>query len=342
MKNKNVYERTIALFNELVDLVEQIDNAPPRLFPEYLPGKQRRLLKRRAEQLRSGKVRPRYENLFDAQKLAGLLEDTVAANELREKTGPECDRIFNAIGALVREDGPSVKQAFEDLFLGALAKAREDGPGSEAERRYQHLQSFVGFVKSCRTDVRREKPGQETQPERKALVPLVPAELISSARPDETVIPIPAEDSGRERMLIRIGDEGRTWVGNFECGSKTTSTVFMLPDHKHIFVSADGAGYIIDKKSRALVERIGTEVVGTMRDYLLTLFVVIHGGVAFEAFGKDGRLWKTAPLSDRPLRNVVLEDDAIVGEAWKWLANRWMPFTVSVPTGEVSLDGLRL
>jgi hypothetical protein len=74
-----------------------------------------------------------------------------------------------------------------------------------------------------------------------------------------------------------------------------------------------------------------------MRDRLLTLFVVIHNGVAFEAFGKDGRLWKTAPLSDRSLRNVVLTDDGIAGEAWKFLANRWMPFSVNATTGEVSI-----
>jgi hypothetical protein len=138
-------------------------------------------------------------------------------------------------------------------------------------------------------------------------------------------------------MLIRIGDEGRSWIGNFECGSKTVSTVFMMPDRKHLFVSADGAGYIVDAKSRKLVERTGTEVVGTLRDYLLTLFVVIHNGIAFEAFGKGGRLWITAPISDRPLRNVVLTDEEIVGEAWKWLTQRWMPFAVSVTTGKVSV-----
>ena len=105
----------------------------------------------------------------------------------------------------------------------------------------------------------------------------------------------------------------------------------------NLFVSADGAGYIVDAKSRTLVERTGTAVVGTLREYLLTLFVVIHNGVAFEAFGTDGRLWKTAELSDRPLRHVVLTDDEIVGEAWKWIANRWMPFTVKIATGQVNL-----
>jgi len=209
MKNNNVYERAIALLEEMLDLMAQIENAPDRLFPQYLPGKERRLLKRRAERLRSGKARPRHENLFSGPDLAQLYEDTVAANELREKTGPAFEKNFNAMGALTREDGPAVKQALDDFFLDALARKREEGPGSEGERRWNHLQFFVGFINSCRTDNRREKPGQMPQPKQKAIVPLVPAELLSSAPRDEPVILIPAEDSGRERMFIRIGDIGK-------------------------------------------------------------------------------------------------------------------------------------
>ncbi|HEY2828514.1 MAG TPA: hypothetical protein VGJ88_00240 [Thermoanaerobaculia bacterium] len=340
--NKNVYEAAIALLNEMLDIMASIDNAPDRLFPQYLPGKERRLLKRRAERLRSGEARPRSENVFTAPQLARIYDHTVAANELRERTGPAFERNFNAMGVLIREDGLSVRQAIDDVFLDALTQAKRDGPGSKADRRYQRLQFFAGFTRTVHTDVRRDKPSDSraprSQPERNALVPLVPAEIIASVPPGEAVIPIPADgDSARERILIRIGDEGRSWIGSFERGLKTVSTVFMLPDRKNIFVSAEGAGYVVDAKSRTLVERTGSEVVGTMRDRLLTLFVVNHNGVAFEAFGKDGRLWKTTPISDRPLRNVVLTDDGIAGEAWKFLAQRWMPFLVSATTGEVSV-----
>ena len=67
----------------------------------------------------------------------------------------------------------------------------------------------------------------------------------------------------------------------------------MLPDGKHLFVSAEGAGYVIDAKSRRLVETTVTQVVGAMRDEPLTLVVVDHNGMSLEAFGRTGRLWKT-------------------------------------------------
>ncbi|HYI12601.1 MAG TPA: hypothetical protein VEK57_26355 [Thermoanaerobaculia bacterium] len=73
---------------------------------------------------------------------------------------------------------------------------------------------------------------------------------------------------------------------------KTVSTIFMMPDGKHLFVSANGAGYILDERSRTLVERTGTEIVGVSRDEGMTLFIVNHNDVSFEAFGPGGRLWK--------------------------------------------------
>lgn len=53
-----------------------------------------------------------------------------------------------------------------------------------------------------------------------------------------------------------------------------TNMVRMMPDGEHLFVSAAGAGYIIDAASRTLVETIGTEVVDVMQDESAAVFVV--------------------------------------------------------------------
>ena len=70
----------------------------------------------------------------------------------------------------------------------------------------------------------------------------------------------------------------------------SVSTIVMMPGDKHLFVSAKGAGYIIDLKSRTLVEEIGTDVAGVMGNEPRTVFVVDHNGMSLEAFGKTGRL----------------------------------------------------
>jgi hypothetical protein len=89
----------------------------------------------------------------------------------------------------------------------------------------------------------------------------------------------------------------------------------MMPDGKHLFVSAEGAGYVIDAQSRTLVEAIGTEIAGVMRDDPMTVFVVDHNGTSLEAFGRTGRLWKTDPIGCGGFRRMAITDTRLVGEA---------------------------
>jgi hypothetical protein len=169
------------------------------------------------------------------------------------------------------------------------------------------------------------------------------AELLTSLpSSDEAVIAIPPEgkDAGRGRIFLRIGIGRASWIGSFERGhTKVSSTVSpLLPDGKHLFVSAAGAGYVIDAKSRTLVETTGTEVVGTMRDELLRVFVVNHNGMSLEAFGTTGRLWKTDTISSGGFRRMALTADELVGEARHPAAAGWVGFSVKLATGAVEID----
>lgn len=96
-------------------------------------------------------------------------------------------------------------------------------------------------------------------------------------------------------MFIRIGIGEGSWIGSFERGHATVSTIYMMPDRKHLFVSADGAGYIIEAKSRTLVEAVGTEVVGVMRDKPLTVFIVSHKDMSLEASERPAASGKRTP-----------------------------------------------
>src|SRR5207248_10962331 len=136
-------------------------------------------------------------------------------------------------------------------------------------------------------------------------IPLVPAEILDDAPEGAEVIPIPADsvddDTERERMLVRIGLGPSAWIGSFACGEVPVSTMFIMPNGKHFFVSACGAGHIVDLESRTLVERAGTAVAGIHRDVLMTLFLIDHND-SLEAFGVVSRLWKTPPLGAGGIR----------------------------------------
>ena len=109
--------------------------------------------------------------------------------------------------------------------------------------------------------------------------------------------------------------------------------VSMMPDDQHLFVSAKGAGYIIDLKSRTLVEEIGNDVARVHLDEPRTFFVIDHDGKSLEAFGRNGRLWKSGIISCGGFRELSLTYDSLIGEARQ--ASGWTEFSVDLATGAV-------
>jgi hypothetical protein len=335
MRNKHVFDRVVALLNELVDVYLRADKIPHRPSSEKLTTKKdRRLYRRAAGRLRRGEQEPVFKGSYSPEQLAEFLEFTALHDDLREQSSETFFRTGPEIGALMREDPEAAREAFEAVFTGALRLAKEHGAGSEAEARWDVLKRMARTAKTVMSDRQRQRDKSEPDPMRR--IPLVPAEVLDDVPEGAEVIPIPAEedDPERARMLVRIGLGASSWIGSFACGEKPVSTMFIMPDGKHFFVSACGAGYIVDLESRTLVERAGTEVVGVHRDELMTIFLIDHNGMSLEAFGVVSRLWKTPPLGSGGLRNITLMEDCVVGEAWQ-ASGEWLPFAVNVATGAV-------
>jgi len=345
MKDDSASERAAALLHQVIDVLQRAENAPDSAVNTFVPGKQRRLLRRGAERLRSGEAQPRYKNLFTAEQLADIYQRTIRRDEVRDQTHAEFLRIGREIGRAIREDGPAVRKAFDAIFLETLRSAKEDGPGSEAAQRYRQLQALARLARRYGFDKRRQKLSGRRVPtaphDAEGRIPLIAAEQLAAPPSGEAVIAIPPDgrDSGRGRIFLRIGVGEASWIGSFERGHKSVSTIFMMPDRKHLFVSAEGAGYVIDAKRRTLVEEIGTEIVGVIRDGPMTVFLVNHNDMSFEAFGIAGRLWKTDTISCGGFRRMAISDDELVGEARRpsgpGARPRWAGFSVNLATGEV-------
>jgi AcrR family transcriptional regulator len=341
MKDDNASERAASLLRQAIDVLQRAENAPDSPVNTFVPGKMRRLLRRGAERLRRGEARPKYRNLFTAEQLADIYQQTILRDEIREQTDAEFVRIGREIARAIEEDGPTVRKTFEAFYLETLRSARENGPDSEAARQLRQLRSLVRFAQRYGADKRRQKlSGSRVRAcphDAEGRIPLIAAEVLASPPSGEAVIAIPPEgsDSGRERIFLRIGVGKGSWIGSFERGHMNVSTIFMMPDAKHLFVSAEGAGYIIDAKSRTLVEEIGTEVAGVMRDDPMTLFIVNHNDRCLEAFDQTGRLWKTGTIGSGGFRRTAITDTSFVGEARQASPPGWVSFSVTLATGEV-------
>jgi hypothetical protein len=346
MKNLTAPQRAVVLMHEALDVMLRVGEAPDSPVNTFLTAEKRRQLLRDAKRLRKQQVEPRYKNLHSAEELADLYERTARRDEIREQGQRDLHRISAELKRIRREKDAEVEKAMETLLYESARSAIEHGPGSEADRRHRLLHYLWWF--GGQVIARRRKPPvpysglfpPTRDPSAMARLELTAATILDSPPPGEAVIAIPPEGSGsgRERVYLRIGLGESSWIGSFEIGHMSVGTVSMMPDHKHIFVSAKGAGYIIDLKSRTLVEQIGTHVAFVWVDAPRTLFTVDHNGMSLESFGKNGRLWKTGTISSGGFREISLEDDSIAGEALQGSGEGWVGFSVDVATGEVRFE----
>jgi hypothetical protein len=343
----NAAQRAVALVAEYYDVMERIENVPVSPVRAFMPPQLRRRLRRDAARLRKGQAEPRYGNLHSAEQLAEHYERAVERDEILAQAIEDCKRITRELVPLLED--PEAKRAMGTMVLEAERLAEEEGPGSEADRRYQRMRSLVLLGRHSLAEGRRKReilhwnPVPSHDPTAEARFEASAAEILDAPPPGEAVIaipPIPPDGSGAggRRLFIRIGVREAAWIGSFERGHMKGSTVRMLPDRRHLLVAADGAGYVIEAETRTLVETIGTEVAGFMADEPPTLFIVNHGGRRLEAFGTSGRLWKTEMIGFG-FREMGVDGDHLLGETLLPYGPAWTPFSVEIATGRVRVGG---
>ncbi len=331
--------------HEVLDVLQRAERAPDSPVNTFLPGKMRRKYRRAARRLRRHESQPRYRNLHSAEELADIYERTAQRDEMIEQALSDFQRLTLALGRVLEENDPEVGKAIGTFIDEAERLAEEHGPGSEAARQYWRLQWLGWFGQRWHAHRRRPQvpgpmPPLSMDPSIEVRNYLTAAEILDAPPPGEQVIAIPPEGSGsgRERAYVRIGLGEASWIGSFEIGYTKIGSFSLMPDNKHLFVSAKGAGYIIDLKTRTLVEQIGTHVAFVWRDAANTLLTVDHNGMSLESFDKNGRLWKTDTISAGGFREISLEDGIISGEARQGSGEGWVGFSVNVATGEVRFE----
>jgi len=164
------------------------------------------------------------------------------------------------------------------------------------------------------------------------------AEILSGLPPyGERAIPFPAEgvSAHREGLVVRIGEGEAAWVGNFQPGLSRLNAVEILPNKQDVLVVSGGAGYVIDPGRRSLVREVGAAIIGIIRYPPANLLILNHQGIAFEAIGPEGSVWKTHRISWDGFRNVRVVAEQILGEAWRPFAPEWIEFSVDIQTGRV-------
>lgn len=317
MKQENASEHAVALMQQAMDALQRAQQAPASPVNTFLPAKLRREARRSAARLRQGQLQPRYGNLHTPEQLADIYERTARRDEILDGVRRDLRRITLDLERIVETNAHEVYEAIQAVIDETKRSVEKDGPASEAAQRYRLMQ-FLGWSgRQALTNKRRKKAPPPLgipvngDPSAQARLEASAAEILPSPPSSgEAVIVIPPEgsDFGRGRMFIRIGTRERSWVGSFARGHASGNMVRMMPDGEHLFVSAAGAGYIIEAASRTLVETIGTEVVDVMQDECVVVFVVRRRNMSPEACGETGRPWKTNTIDSGEIALDAIED----------------------------------
>ena len=139
-----------------------------------------------------------------------------------------------------------------------------------------------------------------------------------------------------EGFVVRVQPSGaEPWVGNFQRGLSSYDAAHLHPDARGLVVVAGGQAYVVEPKSRQLIETFGAQVCWSeqIAEHQLLVF---HNGLWFNAYGPGGQLWQTRRLSWDGVRVESISYPSLSGEAWTFDGDRWVSFALDLRSGEVS------
>lgn len=129
--------------------------------------------------------------------------------------------------------------------------------------------------------------------------------------------------------------DAEAWVGNFQRGLSSYDAAHLHPNSRDVVVVAGGQAYVVTPTSRRLIETFGADIRWS-HDIAEHGLLLLHNGLWFIAYGRDGRLWQSDRLSWDGIRGESISFPWLSGEAWTFDGDRWISFALNLETGDVS------
>jgi hypothetical protein len=166
-----------------------------------------------------------------------------------------------------------------------------------------------------------------------------PQHRVLAGLPGEGALPLQFSVSGmgmhREGYVVALlPDSEPAWVGNFQPGATTFNDVIVDSAQGEALVIAGGQGYVVNLSTGKLIDRIG----GFIQDSIELpdrQRYVFSTATDFDLYRNGKIIWRTRRLSWDGFRNVVVQGQILIGEAWMF-DDTWHPFVVDLSSGTAS------
>lgn len=149
-------------------------------------------------------------------------------------------------------------------------------------------------------------------------------------------------ERGALEVMVQPGGVAEPFLGTFALGFSdplAPSGLWSCPDPKWICAVSGGYAFLVNTlkpEEFAQVEFRPVLEVRALREQELLLFT---GHYAIAAWGAHGKAWETARLSSEGVQITGIEGQVLRGIGWDMMADRDVPFTVDLKTGEHTSEG---
>jgi hypothetical protein len=152
-----------------------------------------------------------------------------------------------------------------------------------------------------------------------------------------------AEEVERGALEVMVQPaSGEPFLGTFALGFSdplAPTGLWSCPDPRWLCAVAGGYAYLVNTtqpEEFTQVEYRPVLEVRALREQQLLLFA---GHYALAAWSAQGKKWETARLSSEGVQITGIEGQTLHGLGWDMMADRDVPFTVDLDTGEHTLEG---
>ena len=152
------------------------------------------------------------------------------------------------------------------------------------------------------------------------------------------VYPRYAEEVERGAMEVMVHPEGgENFLGTFALGFSdplAPSGVWSCPDPRWLCAVAGGYAFLVNTTHPEEFVQVEYRPVLEVRALGEQQLLLFAGHYALAAWGPRGKAWETARLSSEGVQITGIEGRWLRGLGWDMMADRDIPFTVNLETGE--------
>jgi hypothetical protein len=155
----------------------------------------------------------------------------------------------------------------------------------------------------------------------------------------------------QEGLFVEIvPDINSSWIATFNPGNSNFCGVYQHPNRVDLIIISRGQAYIINPESRNLIDTFGSNIIAVIdapdkyikssypEPYIVSPFILFIDNSHLICYDYSGLVWRNIEISWNNVRKLKVENSRLIRECCSLESGSWLPFWLSIKTGEFHLE----